>query len=148
MTARSLRPKRRMRHMVVATAALTVSAVGLWLLAWTQLESNSRAAWISASEKLGIDVDFTIDKTDSSTLGQVRTWFGISKVNVYLSRDADAVRLLRAPAGEPHPMVIHLAGHVSDESLDRIAVRFPNAELRTPPGGLGGMGGMDSQGFF
>ncbi len=138
------RPKRRLRRLLVLTIALAVSAVGLWLLVWTQVERNWREAWVAAADRVDIDVELAVDRADPSFIGQVRNWLGLPRVQVYLSNDTTASRLLRGPAGEPHAMLIHVEGSLTEETHQQVAARFPGAEIRYRTGGMGGHG----VGFF
>jgi len=151
MSSLAPRPRRRLRRLAFVTAVLAVTAAGLWLFVWTTVERHQRENWIRAVEHLEVAAEAKVDPLDSSALGRFRGWLSIPRVHVYLSKDSEGRRLLRAPAGEPRRVLIQIERPLSDEVLDRLAARFPAAEFRSSPGGLGGggMGGMGGgQGFF
>jgi hypothetical protein len=139
MTSASAHPKFRRRfRLVCLSCVLALSAVAMWVIVWKRVEQTRIVTWVAALGKLGIDADVEVDPWDSSLYGRFRTWIKVPITQVYVWGEPEAKLLLSAPTGDPRPLLLHINGRISDQARQRLAERFPGAELRT----------VSNQGFF
>lgn len=139
-------PRRLNRRWRLAclTSILAFGALLMWTIVWKRVQEMRIVTWVAAVNKLGVDAEVTDDPWDSSLLGRMRDQMKLPTVQVYVWGQPEAELLLKAPDGHPRPLLLHINKRVTDAARQRLADRFPGAELRADVPAPSATGG----GFF
>ena len=130
MSDSARRPRRHWR-LACLTAVMAVGALLMWAIVWKRVQETRIVAWVVAVNQLGVETEVTDDPWDSSLLGRMRRWLKLPTVQVYLRGDQEAQLLLKAPDGDPRPLLLYFDRRVTKSARQRLAKRFPGAELRS-----------------